>query len=62
MSDCPDCDNEGFVWAGGGDEAPEIRIRCTNWRHFKGPSLGEIAAAIREGREPPRPYDIRDRK
>jgi hypothetical protein len=57
LSDCPDCENEGFVWCDGGeDEGPLLRVRCTNWRHGCGPSLKEIADAIREGREPPRPY------
>lgn len=54
MSDCPDCDNEGFVWADGGDDEPLMQVRCTNWRHRCLPTLDQIASAIRDGRELPR--------
>lgn len=63
MSDCPDCDNTGFVeeYAEIWDEADRdvgywYRRDCRNWRHRCRPTLGEIAAALREGRELPRGY------
>lgn len=63
MSDCPDCDNTGFteeyaeMWDDSGrDVGYFYRLDCRNWRHNRGPSLEEIAAAIRKGREPPHSY------
>lgn len=63
MSDCPECENAGFIYEPvekpdeAGCEVVEWHRRtCRNWRHQSGPSLEEIAAAIREGREPPHSY------
>lgn len=51
MSECPDCEETGFDrdWDGN-------PFSCRNWRHRSRPTLGEIAAALSEGREPPRNY------
>jgi hypothetical protein len=58
MSDCPECDNVGYI-----DEFVEnlddedtgtwYRRPCRGWRHRMRPTLEEIASALREGREPP---------
>jgi hypothetical protein len=63
VSDCPDCDNAGFIeeyaeiWDDAGrDTGYWYRLDCRNWRHRCGPSLEEIARALREGRDPPHMY------
>jgi hypothetical protein len=63
MSDCHDCDNAGFTWEF--VESPEDELEgewhqvpCRNWRHRVRPTLHQIAAAYREGREPPSTYSV----
>lgn len=56
MSDCPDCDNAGWIesyaesWDADGNEVGEFYwFKCDNWRHYVRPTLGEIASALKAG-------------
>jgi hypothetical protein len=65
MSDCPNCDNDGytmeFVEAFDDELRGEwYRLPCRNWRHRSRPSLAEIAWHLEQGLEPPRPYMLPD--
>lgn len=65
MSECPDCDETGFLleWEEDYDGEPlhghPIRVPCQNWRHSVRPSLEQIADCLKRGVEPPRTHSIK---